>query len=105
MSVSFVGWRWSIILRSAQLFVTPRLYVIILGKRTVSKLKQRLLSLKVASEHLAKEHQIEIINEEDDNGDVEEEMRSTTALPRKRGRPRSQGNKGKKLMRKNNLLA
>ena len=56
----------------------------------------------MASEHLAKEHQIEIIHEEDDDGDVEEEMRSTTALPRKRGRPRSQGNKGTKLMRKNN---
>ena len=57
----------------------------------------------MASEHLAKEHQIEVEHEEDDNGDVEEEMRSTTALPRKRGRPRSQGNKGTKLMRKNNL--
>ena len=50
------------------------------------------------SEHLTKQHQIEV---EHGEGEEEEEMRSTNHLPRKSGRPRGPGRKGKKLMKEN----
>ena len=65
------------------------------------------------SEHLAKEHQIEVEHgkeyeeedgkeggkedEEEGGKEGEEEVRSTDSLPRKRGRPRGSSKKGKKL--------
>lgn len=61
------------------------------------------------SEHLAKEHQIEVEHgkeyeeedgkedEEEGEKEGEEEVRSTDSLPRKRGRPRGSSKKGKKL--------
>jgi len=54
-------------------------------------------NLQVLSEHLAKEHQIEVKHGKED----EEEVRSTNSVARKRGRPGGSGNKGKKLMREN----
>jgi len=54
--------------------------------------------LQVMSEHLTKQHQIEV---EHGEGEEEEEMRSTNHLPRKSGRPRGPGRKGKKLMKEN----
>ena len=58
---------------------------------------------KVASEHLAKEHQIEVDHgKEEDGKEGEEEARSTNPLPRKRGRSRASCNTGKKLKMDNN---
>ena len=48
------------------------------------------------SEHLTKQHQIEV-----EHGEGEEEVRSTNPLPRKRGRPRGPGRKSKKPRREN----
>ena len=53
---------------------------------------------KVMSEHLSKQHQIEV---EHGGEDEEEELRSSNHLPRKRVRPRGPGRKNKKLMREN----
>ena len=49
------------------------------------------------TEHLTKQHQIEVGH----GGEEEVEVGSTNALPRKRGRPRGPGRKGKKLMMEN----
>ena len=49
------------------------------------------------TEHLTKQHQIEVGH----GGEEEVEVGSTNALPRKRGRPRGPGRKGKKPIRGN----
>ena len=53
---------------------------------------------KVLSEHLIKQHQIEVEHEGEEEG---EEVRGTYPLPRKRGRPRGPGRKSKKPRREN----